>query len=315
MPGRAAGACAIAAKRSYPRSLACGWVAAALHILLCVAAGRPELAASSAVSWAVFLLALGDQPDAWPRPAGTQRALGLTICAASALAAATLGVFDANDRDWRPGGAGVGVLSAARLAPLVFGVGLFLWRTPLSELRAHWRPLAALSCPLVTPVPGWLRLRIDPSPLSAWGAQQLLRLTGLPAGREGVTLLLPHDSLVVASECSGLGAVLQLLALALLLAVVTRAPKSRIALLVPLAVGIALFSNFARLAVLGHLLAREDFGRYDYWHFGFGSLLYPAGSAALLLAFALPLTLQRPGRATAGNATAAPAPRQADSLS
>ena len=76
--------------------------------------------------------------------------MGFAISAALALAATTLGVFDVNDRNWRVEGDG-GFLSFARLAPLVFGLGLLLWRSPLAELRSRWFALLALCCPLLLP--------------------------------------------------------------------------------------------------------------------------------------------------------------------
>ena len=269
-----------------------------MHTSVCALAGRPELAFSAGLSWGAFLVAIADQAEPATAPAGWQRATAFFLSLASGLALAAFGFNDADDRTWRVYQGGV--LAVARAAPLVFGLGLFLWRTPLSELRRRAFPLSALLCPLVTPVPGWLRLRVDHSLFSAWGAEQALRLAGQPVDRQGMLLVLPRAELMVDSECSGLGAVLQLLAIVVMLAVLTRAPWRRVALLVSLAVVVGLLVNFARLALLARLLENGDLDRFGYWHMGPGALLYSSFSSSLVLGAGLPLTV---GRARAPRAS------------
>lgn len=271
--------------------VASSWAAAVLHVSICALSGRPELAVSAGLSWAVFLVAVADQPEPVAAPADWQRAVGLVLCLASGLAFAAFGSSDANDRGWRDGQSGV--LSAARATPLLFGLGLLLWRAPFRELHRRALPLCALACPLFTPVPGWVRLHFSPSLLSAWGAEQALRLAHQPIDRRGLLLVLPGSALLVDSECSGLGAVMQLLAVVVLLAVVTRAPARRIAPLVPIAIAVALLVNFVRVALLAWFLERGERGRFGYWHAGQGALLYSALTSLLLLAVGLPLTVGR----------------------
>jgi exosortase/archaeosortase family protein len=245
---------------------------------------------SAALSWAVFLFVAADQPESATSPPPGQLAAVFLLCGGAAVAFAVFG-HGSDDHNWRVSQGSL--LTAARGAPLIFGLGLLLWLAPARELRHRALPLAALACPLFTPVPGWLRQRIDLSLISAWGTEQILRLAHQPVERRGVLLLLTDAQLVVDSECSGLGAVLQLLAIVLLLALVTRAPARRIAPLIPLAVAIGFLVNFARVAVLAWLLQRGELDRFSYWHAGQGGLAYAVFSSLLLLALALPMTVPR----------------------
>lgn len=270
------------------------------HAALCLRAGLVELGASVLLSWMVFLFLVADlaAPGVAPPPAPSSTSRRVVAAVAFAAALALLGFAWAMS-GWEQGAGALAAglypavsgetAAALRVAPLLAGCGLLL-ASALPERGAHrFSPLLALLTPLVSPVPNVLRSLCDLTTVSAWGAQKLLVLVGVPATREGALIVLAHTDLLVNSQCSGLGAILQLWTMLLLLALVMGGPARGALLLVPVAAAIALAINFARLALLSAALAAGQQERFDYWHLHQGSLVFHTVAAAIFLAVALPV--------------------------
>ncbi len=266
-------------------------------MLVCLWIDAAEFAASAGLCWLVFLFLAADLPSRAGPLSGRRRAAALACALLAVSLCVVAWVHGRMPAEALPG-ADAEVSRDALRAPLRF--------LPLS-LGAAWflvgaapgaRPwlLLALSCPLFTPVPDFLRGPLDLSPCSAWGAQQLLAALGGQVSRSGAVLSQAGTRMFVATSCSGLGAIAQMLALVLLLGLATESRPARMLALAPLAVAIGLLVNFARLALLFRLLA-IDRARFDFWHAQSGSLFYHAVAVALFLLVALPwLGLVGPAR-------------------
>ena len=280
--------------------------AASAGAIACIAehASSTELAASTLVSWLVLWLLTGDQPQP-ARPFSTARRLAAAALWLAALGAAAIALHltpvpriageTAVERFNREEVA----LFSIRLLQLFAGAALFAVRAARLSRPA---PLAALLVPLFTPTPQPLRDGLDLGSCSAWGAEHLLRALGTQVVRDGPLLTGAHSSLVVNSHCSGLGAILQMLALCLLLGLVTGKPARRVAPLALAPAPLGLVLNFIRIAFLFHLVA-IDHDRFVFWHTQSGAHLYNLGSVALFLLVALPalglVRLRPPPRAAA----------------
>jgi exosortase len=87
--------------------------------------------------------------------------------------------------------------------------------------------------------------------LSANIATNLLALTGMPAIQEGKFIILPHTTLDVVKECSGINHILTLVALSIPLALISRLSFIGKILLVLLSFFVGLFSNGVRIGMIG----------------------------------------------------------------
>ena len=163
-----------------------------------------------------------------------------------------------------------------RLAPLAGGVGLLLLAGGLASIRANGRALLLLCLPLLHPPPARVREVLDPSRATAFLSSVFLRVYGLPVERKGILLLLPDCSVSVGGACSGINQIFELLALALLAAVVLEVKPRHAAWLAGSAIAVGLVVNALRIAALAALAERGLLELFDLWHMGGPSHLVSA---------------------------------------
>lgn len=183
-------------------------------------------------------------------------------------------------------------LTVATLAVVLLWIAGFALLFGWPSLRAARFPLAFLL--LTVPLPGFLLdrfiywLQIG----SALVTAVLFRCTGLPFRQEGLLFHLPHVTIEIASECSGIRSSLALLVLALLAGhLFLRTAWKKIAVIV-CGIALMLVKNGVRIVTLSLLALYVDPG------FLFGRLHSEGGGLFFLLALLLLtpffLALRRP---------------------
>jgi exosortase/archaeosortase family protein len=249
--------------------LALGGAVAALQVGLAAAwPGAVEHLGAVALGWfgALLVLALAPAP-ARSRPRAGHTAAGLALLA---------------------GAAAVGVAARAaygpwdRLLPLAAGAGLLLLRAAPDRATAG-RALAAWCAPLLSPLPAALTSRFAPTEATTALAALALRTAGLDPVREGTLLHLGGETLQVFPGCSGLGAVGQMLALALVAVVLLRPAAWRAAALVASAAAIGFGVNAVRIAWLAVAASRGPTVFAYYEGYGRGAALFPLLAMTLAL--------------------------------
>lgn len=170
--------------------------------------------------------------------------------------------------------------SGASVLPLVAGLGLALMGFPLRQISAHWRALAALA---IAPLSRGLLALLPVQMFAVWTAgftQAVLLLIDVPTERRDALLTLPGGSVVVEGACTGLPAMLQLSAVAMILALAFPMrhhwQNGLMLILAPL-VGFAV--NGIRIAILALLNASQLPNKQEWFqliHAGWAAQLFPA---------------------------------------
>jgi cyanoexosortase A len=236
---------------------------AVVQLVLAAGSGAEEF-------WLIALLAWGGavfvaRADEDAMPALTSGIAGALLVACSILELATAQQYRA----------------AHRLAPFAGGLGLLLFAGGLRWIRANGRALLLLSLPVLYPPPIAVRELLDTSPATAFLTACSLRLWGIGVERKGTLLLLERSSLTVAGACSGINQIFELLAVAILAAVILEAGRRRAAWLAVSAVAVGLVVNALRIAFLAVLAEQGMMDRFDLWHTGAPSLLVSGIATAL----------------------------------
>jgi cyanoexosortase A len=175
----------------------------------------------------------------------------------------------------------------ASLLPLLAGIGLAFMGFPLREICSHWRSLAALALAPLTR----LLIAVLPVPMFAvWTAgftQALLLLFDTPVERKNDILHLPGGSVGVDGGCTGIPAMLQLIALSLILIMafpMRHRWQNALMLLVAPVIGFTV--NGVRIAILASINASQ-LANKDSWfqliHVGWFSQLFPAIAMLIFL--------------------------------
>jgi len=227
---------------------------AALQIVFAVRAGDGELWLVAVLAWGGALFVA--HPDEGEVPGLGARIAGGLLVALSLLELAT-----------------PEVRAADRLAPLAAGVGLLLVAGGFASIRANGRALLLLCLPLVHPPPRVVRDLLDTSRATAFASGLLLRAFGVAVEARGTLLVLPDSSLTVAGACSGINQMSELLAVAVLAAVLLETTPRRSAWLAASAVAVGFAVNAGRIAFLAMLADRGQNDLFDLWHEGSASLL------------------------------------------
>lgn len=132
-------------------------------------------------------------------------------------------------------------LGFGHLKALLFPVGYLIFLTGIVE-----EILGNISVPIQT--------------LSAWIASRLLGLIGMPVLQTSTVIELPHISLEVVKECSGINHIVALLALALPLAYLSQRTLAKKCILVLAALVIGIFANGLRVALIGVYSSYDPLG-------------------------------------------------------
>ena len=129
-------------------------------------------------------------------------------------------------------------VDAAIRTDLLGAIGLILCLPGLSLLLLGTRRTRALAFPLILsgfmlPLPAGAvsSLHLVLRHISAWAANELVVLLGIPVLKDGTTLLLPGAAVQVADACSGVSTLYASLLLGLILAYLSRSTRMRIALI------------------------------------------------------------------------------------
>lgn len=182
-------------------------------------------------------------------------------------------------------------LDTAIRTQLLAAVGLVLCLPGLSLLLFGVGRTRALAFPLflsafMLPIPaGFIGdLHLVLRHISAWGAEGLVDLWGIPVLRQGTTLWLPEATVEVADSCSGFSTLYASIALGAILAYLSRSNARRSALMAS-AVVLAVACNMVRVA--GLVLIIHYFGADPL-----KTTLHPAsGVATFAVAFAVLLSM------------------------
>jgi cyanoexosortase A len=156
--------------------------------------------------------------------------------------------------------------------PFVSGLGLALLAsgfTGLMQYRGELLALFFIAVPKL--IPTWV---LDITPFTAKLAAFMLWYTGAEVIRSGVHIHLPTGSVLVASGCSGIELIFQILGLGILFLLMF--PLSWYKKILVLLVGgiVAFVVNGARVVVMTVIVGKGEQEAFEYWHNGDGSLIF-----------------------------------------
>ncbi len=159
-----------------------------------------------------------------------------------------------------------------RFSPFISAISLAFLASGVRGLKQYWQELFILSFIIIPP--GLLLRFVDLATLTAKFTAVILWYLGFPVNRQGVNLVLPTGTVEVASGCTGVHAILQLLGLAILcLFMFPTTLKQKI--LVPItAILIGFVVNAIRVGLMAILVAFSHPKSFEYWHTGTGSLIF-----------------------------------------
>jgi len=159
-----------------------------------------------------------------------------------------------------------------RFSPLISGLGLGLLASGFKGLKQYWQELLIVG--FIAIPPGLILKFIDVAPVTARFSHFMLHYLGVNVTRQGVHLIVANSSLEVASGCTGVGAILQLLGLGILVLLMFPTNLRQKILVLLSATVVAFVVNGARVALMTYLLAFYGQKAFEYWHYGDGSLIF-----------------------------------------
>jgi len=166
-----------------------------------------------------------------------------------------------------------------RISPLISGLGLGLIASGFKGLKQYWQEFLIVG--FIAIPPGLILKFIDVAPFTAKFSHFMLHYLGINATRQGVHLIVESSSLEVASGCTGVGAILQLLGLAMLVLLMFPTNLSQKIFVLIAATVVAFVVNGVRVALMTYLLAFYGQKAFEYWHYGDGSLIFSMIAVAI----------------------------------
>jgi exosortase len=230
---------------------------AGVHAALAFRTGALSYEIPVAIAWTGVLLVYADR-------ARTARPSRASLCLGALLAAAGLGLALLWSGDYR---------SPVRLTPLALGAGFLLSRHGFAFLRKSGRELLLLALPIAVPPPIPLRPFLEPQTATLHAAAALLRLLGHPAAIAGDVLSVPGGAIRVVSACSGINAMSQLAALALMVVCLFETTRWQKVAVFASALAAGFVANCGRLALLA-LVSQRDHAAFELWHGTTGELRF-----------------------------------------
>jgi exosortase/archaeosortase family protein len=237
---------------------------AGVHAALAFRTGALSYEIPVAIGWMGVLLVQADR-------ARTGQPSRASLFAGLLLAAAGLGFAALWSGDYR---------SPLRLTPLALGAGFLLARHGFAFLRQSARELLLLALPIAVPPPIPLRPFLEPQTATLNATAVMLRLFGHPATIAGDLLSVPGGAIRVVSACSGINAMSQLAALALLVVCLFETTRRQKIAVFAAAIASGFFANCGRLALLT-LLSQRDHAAFELWHGPTGELRFTALGLAI----------------------------------
>ena len=251
---------------------------AAVHAALAFRTGMLSYEIPVVIGWLGVVMVQSERPLV-QRAGRAERIVGL--CAAG-LALALAGFWSGDYR------------APLRLTPIALGAGFLLMRHGFSGLRASARELALLSLPVIVPPPAALRHFFEPQAATLRFTELLLDLAGRHASISGDVLSAQGGAIHVLSECSGINAMSQLAALAVLLVCLFETTRRQKVFVFAAAIAAGFVANCGRLALLV-VLSGRNFEAFELWHSWVGELRFTfLGLALAALAWWLLLRTPRP---------------------
>lgn len=166
-----------------------------------------------------------------------------------------------------------------RFSPLISGLGLGLVASGFKGLKQYWQELLIVG--FIAIPPGLILKFIDVAPVTARFTHFILHYLGVNVTRQGVHLIVANASLEVASGCTGVGAILQLLGLGILVLLMFPTNLRQKIFVLLTAIVVAFVVNGVRVALMTYLLAFYGQKAFEYWHYGDGSLIFSMIAVAI----------------------------------
>jgi cyanoexosortase A len=224
----------------------------ALHLTLTLKANNLDLLSTSLVFWAAVSSLVWDKSGIFS-----------SFLGASLLTSVLLKSFLVPGND-----------IFLRFSPFISAFSLALLVSGAKGLKQYWQELLLLG--FISIPQGLVHRFLDLTLLTAKFSASLLSGLGFSVYRQGVFITLPPAKVEVASGCSGVNGMLQLLGLSLLFLFMFPQTNRKQKIFIPfLAVFIAFIVNGIRVAILTLLVANSNSEAFDYWHLGTGSQIFP----------------------------------------
>lgn len=253
----------------------------ALHLTLTLKANNLDLLSTSLVFWAAVSSLVWDKKD----QLRTESGIFSSFLGASLLTSVLLKSFLVPGND-----------IFLRFSPFISAFSLALLVSGAKGLKQYWQELLLLG--FISIPQGLVHRFLDLSLLTAKFSASLLSGLGFSVARQGVFITLPSAKVEVASGCSGVNGMLQLLGLSLLFLFMFPQTNRKQKIFIPfLAVFIAFIVNGIRVAILTLLVASSNSEAFDYWHLGTGSQIFPMIGVFIFGLFCWFFILRKPAKA------------------
>jgi cyanoexosortase A len=249
-----------AVKRLYNQKfwlLAIGAGLVAIHLTLTWKSENSDLLGTSFLYWLAVCFLVFEKHDNLNLESGIVPSfLGLSLIVIALIKSATMTSFG-------------GFLY---LLPLVFALGLALIASGFKGLKQYGGELLALffiALPKLLPTE-----LVNITPFTAKLSAFMLWYTGFEVNRSGLNIYLPNGSIEVASGCSGIELISQMLGLALLFLLMFPQKRKQKIIVPIVAATLGFIVNSARVALMAFIVTKDDMDAFDYWHSGDGSLIF-----------------------------------------
>jgi cyanoexosortase A len=173
-----------------------------------------------------------------------------------------------------------------QISLLIAGGGLGLLVSGCQGFQQYWRELTIASLLIVDPILTALLQALNLPLITASFSTAALSVLGFKAQQQGLFILLPSGRVEVYGACSGVESIVQMVNLAIVLALILPAKVWVKCVSFGLAPSIGFSVNALRVALLTFLISRSNMTAFHYWHDNpNASSVFFLMAAALLLAF------------------------------
>jgi cyanoexosortase A len=159
-------------------------------------------------------------------------------------------------------------------------LGLGLIASGVKGLKQYWRELLLLTFFVLNQEVILKFLNV--SLLTAKFTAFILWFLGFPVVQQGEILSLPTGSVQIGGACAGVGTILQLLGLTLVVLLIFPTKLKEKILLPLVAIIVAFTLNGVRVALMTVLAGLSNKEAFEYWHLGYGSLIFSLASVLVL---------------------------------
>ncbi|MBE9174574.1 cyanoexosortase A [Synechocystis salina LEGE 06155] len=173
-----------------------------------------------------------------------------------------------------------------QISLFIAGIGLCLLVAGGQGLKHYWRELAIASLLMVDPILVSLLQALNLPLMTAHFSTVVLSTLGFNARQQGLFILLPAGRVEVYGVCSGIDSIVQMVNLAVILALILPVKPWAKYLSFILAPAIGFGVNALRVALLTFLISESNMTAFHYWHDNpNASGVFFLIAAALLLVF------------------------------